>query len=62
LISLQWHVLVLTLRLAVYTLFGKARSNLDKNFRIPKIMNFRTLMFANTHFVRLSGSMICKFV
>jgi len=36
LISLQWHVLVLTLRLAVYTLFGKARSNLGKNFLHPK--------------------------
>jgi len=43
-ISLQWHVLVLTLRLAVYTLFGKARSNLDKNFCIPKNMHSRTLM------------------
>jgi len=35
LISLQWYVLVLTLRLAVYTLFGKARSNLGKNFLHP---------------------------
>jgi len=32
LINLQWHVLVLTLRLAVYTLFGKGRSNLGTNF------------------------------
>jgi len=36
LISLQWHVLVLTLRLAVYTLFGKARLNLGKNFLHPQ--------------------------
>jgi len=32
LISLQWYVLFLTLRLAVYTLLGKARSNLGTNF------------------------------
>jgi len=36
LISLQWHVLVLTLRLALYTWFGKARSNLGKNFWHPQ--------------------------
>jgi len=36
LISLQWYVLVLTLRLAVYTLFAKARSNLGKNFLHPQ--------------------------
>jgi len=36
LISLQWFVLVLTLRLAVYTLFGKARSNLEKIFLHPQ--------------------------
>ena len=35
LISLQWYVLILTLRLAVYTLFGKARSNLGKNYLHP---------------------------
>jgi len=34
--SLQWHVLVLTLRLAVCTLFGKIRSNLGKTFLHPK--------------------------
>jgi len=44
LISLQWHVLVLTLRLAVYTLFGKARSNLGQDFFVPKNMHSRTLM------------------
>jgi len=44
LISLQWHVLVLTSRLAVYTVFGKVRSNLGKNFFIPKNMHSRTLM------------------
>jgi len=44
LISSQWHVLVLTLRLAVYTLFGKARSNLGKNFLHPQNMHSRTLM------------------
>jgi len=37
LISLQWHVLVLALRLALYTLFGKARSN-------PQNKHSRTLM------------------
>jgi len=36
LISLQRYALVLTLRLAVYTLFGKARSNLGKNFLHPQ--------------------------
>jgi len=36
LIGFQWHVSVLTLRLAVYTLFGKARSNLGKNFLHPQ--------------------------
>ena len=36
LISLQWHVLVLTLRLAVCTLFGKTRSNLGKNVLHPQ--------------------------
>jgi len=36
LISLQWYVLVLTLRLAVYTLFGKPRSNLGKNVLHPQ--------------------------
>jgi len=36
LISIQWYVSVLTLRLAVYTLFGKARSNLGKHFLHPK--------------------------
>jgi len=36
LISLQWHVLDLTLRLAFYTLFGKARSNSGKNFLHPQ--------------------------
>jgi len=36
LISLQWYLLVLTLRLAVYMLFGKARSNLGKNFLHPQ--------------------------
>jgi len=35
-ISSQWHVLVLTLRLAVCTLFGKTRSNLSKNFLHPQ--------------------------
>jgi len=44
LISLQWYVSVLTLRLAVYTLFGKARSNFAKIFCIPKNINSRTLM------------------
>jgi len=44
LISLQWYVLVLTLRLAVYTLFGKARSNLGKNFVHPKNMHSCTLI------------------
>jgi len=34
--SLQCYVLVLTLRLAVYTFFGKARSNLGKNFLYPQ--------------------------
>jgi len=38
LISLQWYALVLTLGLAVYMLFRKARSNLGKNFfASPKI-------------------------
>jgi len=36
LIGLQWHILVLTLRLAVYTLFWKARSNLGKHFLHPQ--------------------------
>jgi len=36
LINLQWYVLVLTLRLAVYSLFGKARLNLGKNFLHPQ--------------------------
>jgi len=36
LISLQWYVLVLTLRLAVYTLFRKAISNLGKNLLHPQ--------------------------
>jgi len=36
LISLQWYVSVLTLRLAVYTLFGKARWNLGKNVLHPR--------------------------
>jgi len=35
-ICLQWYILVLTLRLAVYTLFGKTRSNLGKNFLHPQ--------------------------
>jgi len=43
LISLQWYILVLTLRLAVYMLFGKTRSNLGKNFCILKNMHSRTL-------------------
>jgi len=34
---LQWYVLILTLRLAVCTLFGKkTRSNLVKNFLHPQ--------------------------
>jgi len=38
LISLQWYVTVVTLRPALYTLFGKERSNLGKNFfASPKI-------------------------
>jgi len=44
LISLQWYVLVLTLRLAVCRLFAKARSNLGKTFLHPKNMHSRTLM------------------
>jgi len=36
LISLQWYVLDLTLRLAFCTLFGKARSNLGKIFLHPQ--------------------------
>jgi len=36
LISLQWHVLDVTLRLAFYTLFGKARSDLGKHFLHPQ--------------------------
>jgi len=48
LISLQWYILVLTLRLAVYMLFGKTRSNLGKNFCILKNMHSRTLMFLPT--------------
>jgi len=36
LISLQWYILVLTLRLAVYTLFRKARSNFGKHFLHPQ--------------------------
>jgi len=35
LISLQWYVLVLTLRLAVYMLFAKTRTNLGKKFLHP---------------------------
>jgi len=34
-ISLQWYVLVLKLRLPVYTLFQKGRSNLGKTFLHP---------------------------
>ena len=36
LISLQWYVLVVTLRFTVYTLLGKARSNLGKNLLHPQ--------------------------
>jgi len=36
LISLQRYVLVLTLRLAVHTLFRKGRSNLGKHFLHPQ--------------------------
>jgi len=45
--------LTLTLRLAVYTLFGKARSNLGKNYFIPQNMHSRTFMCANTVHHRL---------
>jgi len=44
LISLQWHVLILTLRLAVYTLFGKQDQIWAKNFCILKNMHYRKLM------------------
>jgi len=33
---LQWLVFVLTLRLGVYMVFGKNRSNLGKNFLHPQ--------------------------
>jgi len=36
LISLQWYVLVLTLRLAVYMLFAKTSTNLGKKFLHPQ--------------------------
>jgi len=45
LISLQWDVLVITLRLAVYTLFGKQEEIWAKIFCIPKNMHSRTLMY-----------------
>jgi len=44
LISLQWYVLVLTLRLAVYTLFGKEDQIWGKIFCTSKNMHSRTLM------------------
>jgi len=44
LISLQWYVLVLTSRLAVYTLLGKQDQIWAKIFCIPKNMQSRTLM------------------
>jgi len=46
LISLQWHILVLTLRLAVYTLghLGKQNQIWAKFVCIPKSMHSRTLM------------------
>jgi len=50
LISLQWHILVLTLGLAVYTLFGKEDQIWAKSFCIPKNMHSRTLMAVNAGF------------
>jgi len=42
----QWYVLVLTLRLAVYRLFGKTRENLVKTHLHPQksALNYRTPM------------------
>jgi len=44
LIGLQWYVSALTLRLAVYTLFGKQDQIWAKIFCIPKNMHSRTLI------------------
>jgi len=42
---LQWYVLILTLRLAVCTLFGKKQDQIwSKIFCIPKNMHSRTHM------------------
>jgi len=53
LIRLQWYVLVLTLRLAVYT-----RSNLGKKICIPQNMHSRTLMATSSFawFTRNNGT------
>jgi len=55
LISLQWYILVLASRLAVYTLFGKTKSNLGKKFCIPKNMHSRTPMVPLNQEVMLYG-------
>jgi len=45
LVCLQWYVLVLTLKFAVYRLFGKNKIKfMQKYFCIPKNMHSRTLM------------------
>jgi len=68
LICFQWqaYILVSTLRLAVYTLFGKTRSNLGKNFLHPqkyahphtyggKCIVTNRLMFAAIKFGKISS-------
>jgi len=59
LISLHRYALVLRLRLAVRTLFGKQDHIWAKIFCIPKNMHSRTLMLVITMICKLAGEEQC---